>query len=442
MLKKVLIITYYFPPSGGAGVQRWLKFCKYLPEYGVEPIVITVDYAKASYPQIDETLLADISSELQVYRTQTKEILSLYKKVSPNGQLPHTGFANEKNPNLKQKVSRFIRGNFFLPDPRRGWNRYAFAKACELIEQESIDTVVTTSPPHSTQLVGLKLKRRYPSIKWISDLRDPWSDIYYNKDLFQTAPAKWYNAHLERDVLENADEIITVSGDCVRNFQSKSAKPLPIHLVPNGYDEEDFCHAKLSKESITGESGKLLISYVGSMGPQYDTDTFLKALELLTPEVRSKIELQFVGGGSAIMEEKLSRFKESSDLIYSIQNYVSHAKAVEYMSGSDMLLLLLPEQENNKGIVTGKLFEYMASGKPVISVCYTDGDAAKILSEYESSGIFAFGDAEKIAEYIALAVKAKEDGSYHTKFAVNTDAATAYSRRKLCKKVADLILSK
>ena len=197
-MKKVLLITYYFPPSGGAGVQRWLKTIKYLPEFGVEAIVLTVDPAVASYPQVDESLCADVPSSLKVYTTKTKEILSLYKRVSPKREVPYGGFANEPNPTLLQKISRFIRGNFFLPDPRRGWNKYALAKAKEIIESEGITTVITTSPPHSTQLIGLELKKQYPNINWVADLRDPWTDIYYNSDLYPTSWAQRRNLNYER----------------------------------------------------------------------------------------------------------------------------------------------------------------------------------------------------------------------------------------------------
>ena len=217
-VKKVLLITYYFPPSGGAGVQRWLKTIKYLPEFGVEPIVLTVDPNVASYPQVDTALCNEVPDFVKVYRTTTKEILSLYKRVSPQKQVPYGGFANEPNPTLLQKISRFIRGNFFLPDPRKGWNKYALAKAKEIIETEAIETIVTTSPPHSTQLIGLELKRQYPHLKWVADLRDPWTDIYYNEDLYPTRLAKKRNLRYECSVLQNADQVITVSEECRRVF--------------------------------------------------------------------------------------------------------------------------------------------------------------------------------------------------------------------------------
>ena len=239
-VKKVLLITYDFPPSGGAGVQRWLKTIKYLPEYGVETIVLTVDPAVASYPQVDESLCKEVPDFVKVYKTKSKEILSIYKKVSPQKQVPYGGFANEPNPTLLQKISRFIRGNFFLPDPRRGWNKYALAKAKEIIEQEGIETIITTSPPHSTQLIGLELKRLYPHIKWVADLRDPWTDIYYNEDLYPTCWAKKRNLRYERSVLLAADQIITVSEECKRLFAEKADVAEKIAVIPNGYDEKDF----------------------------------------------------------------------------------------------------------------------------------------------------------------------------------------------------------
>ena len=423
-------------------MQRWLKFTKYLPECGVEPIVLTVDEKYASYPQIDKSLCNEIPFDLRVVKTKTKEVLNFYKHISPSGQLPHTGFANEGKPNFLQKISRFIRGNFFLPDPRKGWNKYAYKEACKLIESEQIDAVVTTSPPHSTQLIGLKLKRKYPNIKWIADLRDPWSDIYFNKDLYQTSLAKAYNKRLERKVLECADEIITVSGECVRNFKSKTSKELPIHLIPNGYDEDDF--EILSQNQGQGSRVKgqgipnhrITISYVGSLAPQYETDTFVNALKMLPSDIQSKIHLQFVGGTiPSKLQETLSLVPCPLTLI----GYVPHAEAIEYMCTSDILLLLLPNQSENKGIVTGKLFEYMASGKSVLAVCFKDGDAANILNNYEQEGVFAFGEFQKIAEYLTKAVESLTADPQRLITPTNRKAAEAYSRRALCRKVAELI---
>ena len=180
-MKKILIITYYWPPSGGAGVQRWLKFSKYLPEFGYEPVILSVDEKEASYAQLDYSLLAEINPGMAIHKTRTFEPYNLYRKLSNKKEIPYGGFSNQKRITLFEKFSRFVRGNLFVPDPRKGWNRFAYKKAAELIRREQIEVVVTSGPPHSTHLIGRRLKRHF-GVKWIADFRDPWTDIYYYKD--------------------------------------------------------------------------------------------------------------------------------------------------------------------------------------------------------------------------------------------------------------------
>ena len=221
-MKKILIITYYWPPSGGAGVQRWVKFIKYFNKYNIKPYVITVDPNSASYPLVDNTLSNDIPKNTPVYLTKTFEPYNYYKKINKK-EIPYAGFANEGNPNLIQKTARFIRGNFFIPDARKGWNKFAYAKALEVIEKENIDSVITTSPPHSTQLIGLKLKKEL-NIKWIADLRDPWTDIYYYESMLHTKWAKLKDEAYEKEVIEKADQLIVVSDSIKQLLASKSDK--------------------------------------------------------------------------------------------------------------------------------------------------------------------------------------------------------------------------
>ena len=427
-MKKVLLITYYFPPSGGAGVQRWLKTIKYLPEFGVETIVLTVDPQVASYPQIDESLCNEVPDFVKVYKTKTKEILSIYKKVSPQKQVPYGGFANEPNPTLLQKISRFIRGNFFLPDPRRGWNKYALAKAKEIIESEGITTVITTSPPHSTQLIGLELKKQYPNINWVADLRDPWTDIYYNSDLYPTSWAQRRNLKYERSVLEGADKIITVSEDCKRLFAEKADVAEKIAVVPNGYDTKDFINSTIinKKEKITPNSSLFpnghqhvltpnYLTYVGVMAPQYDLEP-LKSLV----QGRNDILLRFVG----VVSEDIKREIESWGVQTEFISYVNHGKAIEYMQASDALLLFIPNVPNNEGILTGKLFEYLASGRKILLFGPENGDAMHLISEC--------GAGDCYTENFCLDKFLNQDytGNDHIKL---------YSRRALAQKIASLL---
>ena len=210
-MKKILIITYYWPPSGGPGVQRWLKFSKYLPEFGYDPIIITVDPEKAEYPIKDHTLEQDVRVGQIVYRTDCSGIYEYYKKLTKAQSAPYSGFVNEGTPSLKQKIARFIRGNFFLPDARRGWNKHAYHQAIQIIQAEKIDAVITTGPPMSTHLVGQKLKKHF-HLHWIADFRDPWTDIYYYNKMYPTPVAKAIDRKYERNVLLDADQVVIAAG--------------------------------------------------------------------------------------------------------------------------------------------------------------------------------------------------------------------------------------
>jgi len=419
---RVLVITYYFPPSGGAGVQRWLKFCKYMPEEGVHPIVLTVDERYASYPQTDYSLSEEVSPDLQVVKTRTREPLRFYRYLSPTGELPHTGLGNEQQPTFLQKLSRFVRGNLFLPDPRRGWNRYAYQAACRLIEQYNISTIVTTSPPHSTQLVGWRLKRRYPHIHWVADLRDPWTDIFYGKNLYPTSLARCYNAGWERRVLEQADEVVTVSEGCRLSLAGKTRQPISIHVIPNGYDETDFVPNYAQRPHA-----QFILAYVGSLNPLYEIRTLVSALQLLPPAIKDTILLRFVGGAYA---DLVTRFEQAGIQTERL-GYLFHKKAVSHMQAADMLLLLLPDQPESKAILTGKLFEYMATGHPVLMIGCKDGDAAKLLHLYQDEGVFAAGEAEQIAQFITRAVTSAP--------IVHPEAAAPYNRRNLTRQLVQLL---
>lgn len=422
-MKKVLIITYYFPPAGGAGVQRWLKFVKYLPQYGCEPIVLTVDGNYASYPQKDASLAADIPSGLKVVRTRTREILSAYKKLSPQKQIPYGGFANEQDPGLFQKIARFIRGNFFLPDPRKAWNRFALPAAVSLIENENIGTVITTGPPHSTHLMGLKLKKRYPSLKWIADLRDPWTDIYYNDVLYQGRLAKRMNLAMERKVLNSADVLVTVSEGVKRNFCSHAPVEHKFHVIPNGYDAPDFADVPVDAGR---ENPRMVISYIGTLSPLYDSSTFTKALKLLPAETASKILIRIIGSVNADVAASFSGTSAQVEYL----PYQPHGQAIRYMVSSDLLLLLLPVK-NSDGVLTGKFFEYLASRRPILLIQPEESEAGKMILRLEAGAVFDSGNADGLAKYLAACTENKPS--------VAVDDLDRFSREHLAGEMAKLI---
>jgi len=374
-MKKVLIITYYWPPSGGAGVQRWLKFAKYLPEYGWQPVILTVDPKYASYPQRDESLLAEVDPQCLVYATKSFELYNLYKLISGKKEVPYGGFANASKEGLFQKLSKFLRGNFLLPDPRKGWNRYAVKKAIELIRQFDIDTVVTTSPPHSTQLIGLKLKQKL-KINWIADLRDPWTDIYYYNQFKHTVLARKIDLRYERNVIENADKLITVSEDVKRIFAEKSDLPVSkkTFVIPNGFDEDDFRDINVPSEN------RKIITYTGTIS----------------------------------------------------EAYVDHPKSIEYLFRSNILLLVIPKVKNNAGILTGKFFEYLAAQKTILAIGPVNGDLSKIIQETNSGKLFDYNDQEGMRQFIQKQLNSPESN-------VKPVQVNKYSRKELTGAVAQLL---
>lgn len=425
-MKKVLIITYYWPPSGGAGVQRWLKFAKYLPEFGWQPVILTVDPKYASYPQRDESLVKEIGPDCLVYTTKSFELYNLYKLISGKKEVPYGGFANESKESFLQKVSKFLRGNFLLPDPRKGWNKYALKKAEELIREFNIETVVTTSPPHSTQLIGLTLKKRL-NIRWIADLRDPWTDIYYYHQFKHTALARSIDRCYERRVIEQADVIVSVSEDVKRIFAEKSRKPIAAKtvVIPNGYDEEDF---KL--KAIPAETRKI-ITYTGTISEAYDVDKLLEALVRLNDKLKAELLIRFVGKIPQTVEQ---RFRDTG-LEIELVGYVDHNKSIEYLLRSDLLLLVLPKVKNNKGILTGKFFEYLAAQKPILAIGPVDGDLSKIILETNCGRIFDYTDSGGMIRFIHNVF----DPENQLAKSVSTEL---YSRRELTRKMAGLFVAK
>jgi len=417
-MKKVLIITYYWPPAGGPGVQRWLKFAKYLPEFGWQPIVITVDENYASYPQTDPSLLDEVGG-VEVYKTKSIEILNLYSSLKNNKQVPYGGFSNEGNPSFLKKISRFVRGNFFIPDPRKAWNKHAYKKAVEIIKENNIDVVVTTSPPHSTQLIGLKLKKNNIAKKWISDLRDPWTDIFYYNKFYPTKFAKNIDKKLEREVILTCDELITVSNSMKKNYSKKYNVANKTHVITNGFDDDDF-------DDVTNFEYSNEIVYTGTISDDYPLN---KIIELA--KKTSVFNFKFIGKVTdgfrrKIREENLgNRFKFVST--------ISHKEIVLEMAKAAVLLLLIPDVDNNEGIVTGKIFEYLKSNRPIYAIGPKTGDVHDILHNTNAGEIVDYNDND----YLFL--RKLEEDFVNGKLRIKSKNIDAYSRKNIASELAKII---
>lgn len=430
-MRSLLYITYYWPPSGGPGVQRSLKFTKYLPLFGYIPSVITVDPKWAYYPLLDPSLEKEIPSYIKVYKTKTREPFRFYQATTSQDKLPKPGFAGEGKPGFFQVLARTLRGNLFIPDPRKGWNKFLITQALECIKLDAPAAIITSSPPHSTQLAGLKLKQ-LTKIPWIADLRDPWTDIYYYNEFRHLPWVKRKDAQLELSVLENADAIIVVSPSIKKLFLSKSTKISQdkIHVIPNGFDDEDF-----NRVSNQTKNEYFTITYTGTLSSVYNIDALIHALKLFKEiNPNAKIRIRFIG---KISPEILQSLKDNGlENLLSIVDYLPHSEAITHMMRADVLLLAIPQINENKGILTGKLFEYMATGNPILGIGPSDGDVSKILDETHSGKMFDYDKQNEVFSFLSHQYELWHKGSKIRKLSPEVEK---YSRKALTAELAQII---
>jgi len=425
-VKKVLIITYYWPPSGGAGVQRTLHFAKYLGDYNCIPYVLTVDPEFASYPVKDESLKASVPENLNISYTKSFEALNILSAIAGKDKVPYGGFTNQKKSSFFQDILKWIRGNFFIPDARIGWVKYAIKKAAELIREHQIDCILISSPPHSSQLIGLNLKKEFPHLKWIADLRDPWTDIYYYKELLHTDWAKKKDRSLEKKVLEKADAALVVSSYIKYAFAKKSLKVNvdKIHVLPNGYDEVDF------EVSEKKNSDKFYITYVGTMADSYQPTVFFEALATVIQQNNIEhLVFRFVGSVPVAIKEKLNELGINSEFI----GHVAHQEAVRFMLSTNLLLLVIPDAPGAEGILTGKLFEYLGAKKRIVGIGPSNGDAATILKECQAGRMYDRSDKTGLFNFLSDEIMNDRSSQ------INSNEVKKYTRRQLTNQLSTII---
>lgn len=382
-MKKILIITYYWPPSGGAAVQRWLSFANKLSQKGWQVHLLTVDEAYATYQLRDESLKEQIHPDIRVHTTKTKEPFKTYTSLFGKNSIPKPAFSNETNPSLLKKISRFIRGNFFIPDPRKGWKKYALPKALELINTEKIDRVITAGPPHSTHFIGKDLKEK-KGVYWIADFHDLWTDVIYYNMLYHLPFIKKKDKELELSVLESADLIITVGEKYKEKLLAKSSR-LPaskINVLRIGYEESLF-----SKTSSSHLQEEFIITYTGTIADFYQPEIFINALKKLVndhPEIAFR--LRFVGVLSEGIKNKIAA--AGLENILEETGYVSHKRSIDFLYQSSILLLINPVTSDEEMVIPGKIYEYLAVRKPVINITKINAETAGIIKECEAGKTF------------------------------------------------------
>ena len=409
-------------------MQRWLKFVKYLPGYDIQPWVVTVDPAHAWYPQTDQSLEKDISPEVKVFKTRSFEFLKIISRIFGRKKVAYGGFTNVDKKNPLQVLLRFIRGNFFIPDARVGWSSHAFRKARKLIVDNGIDTVITTGPPHSTHLTGLKLKKEL-NIRWIADFRDPWTDIFYYSDMLHTPIARKLDLRKEKKVLNSADRIIAVNNTVGKLLVRKidGNDPGKITVITNGFDDDDF-NFTISQEK------EFVITYSGIISGSYKPEIFFRALSDVVrnhPEINFKFRL--AGNLSSDIEIEIRSYGLRE--LFENHGYVSHHELVKLLKSSTALLYVFPETINYSG-ASGKLFEYLAACRPIIAIDSPGSDASAIIGECEAGKSFTRNDKEGIRDYLEhLIYEYKKSGEVRSGNGLHHN----YSRRKLTGRLSRLI---
>jgi len=400
-------------------------FAKYLKQLGHNPIVLTVDPKYASYNLKDNSLINQVK-DIQTHRTYSLEILKLYslfKSGNRNKSIPQSYIPDQS---FFDKVSSFIRLNFFIPDSRIGWNYFAFKKAKKLIEKNNIQCVITTGPPHSTHLIGKKITEKF-KLKWIVDLRDPWAEIFYLKDKFRFKYAKKLNLKFESDVLNGADSIITTVGNRYQHIiEGKLLESKKIHKIYNGYDKSVYDKIKEIKPASYN------IVFTGVLSKNHNYQAFYKVLSYLKEEYKD-LDMIFTFAGK-IDEEIKKLFSEKINFID--RGYVIHETAIEIIKSSHLLINFNYLKTEETDMVSGKLIEYLASGSPIINFSNSAEESNSLLKNSIKSFNAESNDVIKVVNFIKKEYDCWLDGNYEKDIPKNIQSL---SREKLTNKLVELI---
>lgn len=389
-MKKILIVTYYWPPAGGTGTQRCMKFARHLPAFGWEPVIFTS--AGSRQQANDASLPGELPEGIEVHAVKAWEPYSLYRLFTGRSQkeaaTPHLSF--DKQPGFRDRFSRWVRDNYFIPDARRFWIKPSVRFLSQYLAENKIDVMLTSGPPHSTHLIGLALKKRFPQLKWVADFRDPWMHIHAYHDAKLHTAAREKQAAFENAVLTQADAVITVSKPIRESLAARSGGPAEkFHVITNSYEPVAV--------PVKKRATKFVITHAGTLYKNRSPLAFWKMLSGLVkenPAFGERLELNLVGKVEAVVLAQI----ESAGLNPYLRHtdFVSHRETLEEMAASDLLLVLVNDVPESAGILTGKFFEYLGAGKPVLAIGPEKGDLAEIIRETNCGFIAGYSDEEKM----------------------------------------------
>jgi glycosyltransferase involved in cell wall biosynthesis len=431
-MKNVLIVTYYFPPSGGPGVQRVLKFATYLLQYGWRPVILTVK--DADYPARDESLLAEIPKEAVVYRTKIFEPYDVYRRFTGKqagtpvdvNTIPKPG---EKR-SLQERMAEFVRATFFIPDARIGWKRYAVEEGMKVIAEHDIRAIYSSSPPYTCALIARELKKR-SGLPWIAGFRDPWTG-------FLSTPDRWFlpamiDRHYERAVYADCDRMEVAWEGIAKDFHAKyPAIPTEkVHYLPNGYDSADFPPVEVMNRDV------FTVTYTGSMYGKRNPEVFFAAVQRLVEQKSVKLDelqLQFIGRFGAEVHAMLDHPVLKPAIV--VRDYMPHAESVRHLFQSDALLMIVDDFKGNEEIVPGKVFEYMGSGRPIITLA-PEGAVTRVIEQTRSGRCARSKDVDTVADIVLDFYTQWKNGALGT--GQDRAAVEQFERRKVAGRLAALL---
>ena len=419
--KKVLIITYYWPPAGGSGVQRWLKFSKYLRDFEIEPVIYTID--NPSYPILDKSSESEIPKDLEILKQAIFEPNSMLSFFGRNNKKESAGFLNP-NPTFLGKIVQYIRANYFIPDARKFWIQPSVNFLSNYLENNHIDAIITTGPPHSMHIIGLELKKKL-GIKWISDFRDPWTEIDYFQQLPLTKKAIKKHQDLEQEVLINSDMVVVVGETMKKKFLKYTKR---IEVLTNGFDTIET--------SLTQElDEKFSITHVGLMNSDRNPTILWEVLNEISNtnlNFKNDLRIKLIGKLDDAVIQDLKVFDHNT--IETIP-YLDHKDISKYQASSQILLLSINEVPSAKGIITGKIFEYLQAKRPILAIGPEDGDAAMILKNTNAGTIVGFKNKTALkATILKLYKDFKEE-----KLVVKSINIEQYHRKNVTSQLAEVI---
>ena len=428
-IKKVLIITYYWPPTGGAGVQRWLKFSKYFRQFNWEPVIYTP--SNPDFPINDPTLLKDVLPNIEILRTQINEPYDVYRKImgKKKTETVNQGFLSEGKENkLLQKMMIWVRGNFFIPDARKFWIKPSVHYLSDYLKENKIDAIISTGPPHSMHLIALGLKQKF-NIPWIADFRDPWTQIDFYNQLQLTKLADNKHKKLEKLVLQTANKVVTVSSHWANDLNVICNRA--VDVITNGYDADDFI--KNDNEQLLNG---FLLHHIGALNKDRNPHTLWKVLGELCKEnveFKTNLKLKFTGKTDAAVFESLKQngiFENSEKT-----DYMAHSEVVKLLIKSPILLLPLNDTPNVLGIVPGKLFEYLAAKRPIFAIGNQQGDSAKIIKDANAGTMVGFKDEENTKKCILELYNQYKENTLQ----INSSSIEKYSRKSCAESYTNLL---